>query len=255
MGPILAGRGQKRRHLDLVMLAEALVYAMSLGAAPPGFRRNLPAAIGLWSRGVRQAKAWVPHIGNTRGLIDAAIDDFAERRAVALLGSGPLFDVPLEALARTFGRVHLVDHAHLSTIKERTRRYDNIEPHWRELSAARTPDPLGFLAGMQDLDWVISVNLLSQLARTAPEGMQRQVVDAHLAQLTALPCRTTLITDVNYRVVDRGGRVVDEADMLFGRDMPAPDLTWKWEVAPFGEESHEARRVHQVAAWLDWTEI
>lgn len=236
------------------MLAEAIVYATSLGAAPPGFRRHLAGAVGLWSRGMRQAKVWVPHVGNARGLIDTAIDDFASHRSVAVLGSGPLFDVPLEALARTFRRVHLVDHAHLSTIAERTRRYDNVQCHWRELSLADTPDPLGFLGDIPDLDWVISMNLLSQLGRTAKPHQQRPVIDSHLAQLAALPCRATLISDVNYRVVDRSGRVVDEADLLFGREMPPPDLTWKWEVAPFGEESRATRRVHQVAAWPDWTQ-
>lgn len=234
------------------MLAEMFVYLTSLPAAPAGFRRNLPGAIGLWSRGVRQARAWVPHIGNTRAMIDTAIDDFVQRRAVAVLGSGPLFDVPLEALARTFGRVHLVDHAHLSTIESRLRRYDNVELHWRDLSPAAVPDPLAFLGGIPGLDWVISTNLLSQLARTAPPGQERAVVDSHLADLAALPCRTTLVTDLDYRVVDGTGTVVEEADMLFGRTMPTPDLTWKWEVAPIGEESPKTRRVHQVAAWLDW---
>lgn len=236
------------------MLAEAFVYALSLPSTPSGFRRHLPAAVGLWSRGVRQARAWVPHIGNTRGLIDTAIDDFPSRRSVAVLGSGPLFDVPLEALARTFARVHLVDRAHLSTMKTRTGRYGNIERHWRELSAANEGEPLAFLGKIPDLDWVISINLLSQLARTAPEGRKREVVDSHLRDLAGLPCRATLITDVNYRVVDRSGKVVEEADLLFGRAMPPADLTWKWEVAPFGEESGQTRRVHQVCAWLDWSE-
>lgn len=234
------------------MLAEFLVYLRSLPAAPPAFRRHLPEAIGLWSRGVRQARAWVPHISNTRGLIDTAIDDFPQRRAVAVLGSGPLFDLPLESLARTFGRVHLVDRAHLSTIRTRTRRYGNIELHWRDLSAAATPRPLAFLRDMAELDWVISTNLLSQLARAAPEGRQRAVVESHLEELAANPGRATLITDVGYRVVDRAGTVIEEADMMFGVEMPQPDLSWKWEVAPIGEESGETRRVHQVSAWLDW---
>lgn len=235
------------------MLAEAIVYATSLVATPPGFRRHLPGAVGLWSRGMRQAQVWVSHVGHARGVIDTAIDDFTSRRSVAVLGSGPLFDVPLEALARTFRRVHLVDHAHLSTIAERTRRYDNVQCLWRELSLVDTPDPLGFLREIPDLDWVVSTNLLSQLGRTAQPQQQRLVIDNHLAQLAALPCRVTLISDVNYRVVDRSGRVADEADLLFGREMPPPDLSWKWEVAPFGEEARATRRVHQVAAWQDWT--
>jgi hypothetical protein len=234
------------------MLAEAIVYLRSLGRTPPGFRRYLPEAIGLWGRGVRQSSTWTPHIGETRGLLDTLIDEIKPRRTVAVLGSGPLFDVPLESLARTFETVLLVDRAHLATIDARTRRYSNVELEWRDLSSATTPAPLSFLAGLAGLDWVISVNLVSQLARAAPEGEERRVVEDHLSALAALPCPATLITDVEYRIVDRAGLLREHADMLYAREMPRPDLSWKWEVAPFGEESQETRRVHQVCAWLDW---
>ncbi len=234
------------------MFAEALVYLRSLPATPAAFRKNLYDAVGLWARGQRQSSAWAPHIANTRGLIDTAIDDFAARRTVAVLGSGPLFDVPLESLARTFGKVILVDHAHLATIGARLARYDNVERQWRDLNAATQPKPLAFLGETPDLDWVISVNLLSQLARGAPAGREREVIDAHLDELAALPCRTTLVTDVDYRITDNSGTVLEKADLLHGRPTPKPDLTWKWEVAPFGEEWPDKRRVHAVAAWLDW---
>jgi hypothetical protein len=235
-----------------VMLAEALVYLRSLAATPPGYRRYLGEAVGLWARGVRQNDAWIPHIAETRDLIDTTIDEISPRRRVAVLGSGPLFDVPVESLARTFSTVILIDRAHLSTIERRTRRYDNIHLEWRDLSSATTPDPLGFLAQVPELDWVISVNLLSQLGRSAPEGKERSVVEKHLSALAALPCPATLITDIDYRVVDKSGMIREEEDLMHGRAMPRPDVTWKWEVAPFGEESSETRRVHQVDAWFDW---
>jgi hypothetical protein len=234
------------------MLAEAFVYAMSLAATPPRFRRHLYGAVGLWARGRRQASAWVPHMSNTRGLIDTAIDEFETRRTVAVLGSGPLFDVPLESLARTFGTVVLADQAHLWTSLSRERRYRNIRREWRDLSAATSADPLGFLLAENELDWVISTNLLSQIARTAPEGDEQRVIAAHLDALASLPCRTTLVTDVSYRIVDKGGQVIEEADMVYGYALPRPDLTWKWEVAPFGEEAPGTRRVHAVSAWVDW---
>ena len=234
------------------MLAEAIVYVMSLPGTPPRFRRHLPEAVGLWARGRRQAKAWVPHIGNSRGLIDTAIDDLAARRTVAVLGSGPLFDVPLEALARTFETVVLVDQAHIWPSLRRERRYANVRREWRDLSAAAGEAPLAFLEGLPGLDWVISTNLVSQMAHAAPEGQEARIIDAHLDALAALPCRATLITDIDYRIIDRAGAVVEQADLLYRRRMPRPDLSWKWEVAPYGEETGGTRRVHAVAAWLDW---
>jgi len=235
------------------MLAESLVYALSFPATPRSFRPHLVEAVGLWARGRRQLKAWAAHTAATRGLIDTAIDSVSPRRTVAVLGSGPLFDVPLEALARTFETVLLVDQAHLATIGRRVKRYANVHLQWHDLSTATNPDShLSFLGGVPDLDWVISLNLLSQLGRGAPEGEERAVIDAHLDGLAALPCPATLVTDFCYRLYDREGGVRERLDLLHARPMPPFEQHWTWEVAPFGEESAETRRVHSVAAWLDW---
>ena len=232
------------------MLAETIVLLRSLAATPPGFRRYLVESAGLWSRGRRQAKAWAPHIANTRGFVDTTIDEIAQRRTVAVLGSGPLFDVPLESLARTFGNVLLVDRAHLATANRRIRRYDNVRRVWRDLGTGAGPEPLGFLRQVDDLDWVVSLNLVSQLAQAKPEEEARAEIETHLRGLADIACRTTLVTDIGYRTIDRAGNVHEEVDLLRGMALAEPDLRWKWEVAPFGEEGADLRRVHDVAAWL-----
>ncbi|MDP1732303.1 MAG: hypothetical protein Q8L54_14250 [Devosia sp.] len=234
------------------MIVESFVYALSYPGTPKAFRPHLADAVGLWARGQRQFEAWAPHIARTRGLIDTMIDDVAPRRTVAVLGSGPLFDVPLEALARTFETVLLVDQAHLATTNRRLRRYPHVRRQWHDLSAATNPDHLGFLGRVPDLDWVISLNLLSQLAHWAPQGEARGVVDAHLDGLAVLPCPVTLVTDLDYRVFGRNGGIKEQFDLLHGRPLPPSDQSWLWEVAPLGEESGSIRRVHSVAAWLDW---
>lgn len=236
------------------MLAELAVYAASYRRTPPGFRPYLGDAIGLWARGRRQARAWAPHLANSRGLLDTTIDDIASRRTVVVLGSGPLFDIPVESLGRSFASVRLVDRAHLSPIDQRVARYPNIRRDWRDLSPEHDPDALGFLRDIADLDWVISASLVSQLARGAGPGNARLVVDRHLDALAALPCPVTLITDLEYRVFNRHGVLLDSADLLHGRQVPRSCLRWKWEVAPFGEEARNTRRVHSVAAWADWHE-
>lgn len=233
------------------MLAELIVYAASFRPTPRAARPHLGEAVGLWARGQRQTRAWAPHLANSRGLIDTTIDDLSSRRTVLVLGSGPLFDVPIESLARTFRRVILVDRIHLSTIGKRIDRYGNVSRAWRDLSTATRPDALDFLDTIDDLDWVISLNLVSQLARAAP-GVERAVVDAHLDKLAGLSCPATLITDLDYRVFNRHGVMLDTADLLHGRPVPRSGLRWKWEVAPFGEEGRHTRRVHSMAAWPDW---
>ncbi|MDC9826506.1 hypothetical protein PRN20_22455 [Devosia sp. ZB163] len=233
------------------MLAELSVHAASYRATPPAFRPHLRDAVRYWSLGQRQGRAWAPHMAHARSLIDTTIDDFAVRRAIVVLGSGPLYDIPLESLARTFRRVILVDRAHLSTITPRLARYGNIELQWRDLGHAGCPAPLGFLAEIPDLDWVISANVVSALATQAGSDGAR-IVSGHLEQLAALPCPVTLVTDLDYRVFNRHGVVLDSADLLHGWRVPRSGLRWKWEVAPFGEFARHTRRVHYVAAWPDW---
>ena len=234
------------------MLAESLVYARSFWRTPREFRPFLADAVGLWARGERQFRAWTPHLNKTLAVLDTTIDDIASRRCVAVLGAGPLFDVPIESLARTFERVLLIDLAHLAPAAKRVARYGNVEPVWRDLAPEGEAAPLAFLRDIPGLDWVISVNVLSQIGRAAPEGEERRAIDTHLEGLSALNMPVTLVTDIDYRVFDRGGTLIEDFDLLHGRTLPAPEGRWLWEVAPFGEEARDTRRVHTVAAYPDW---
>lgn len=237
------------------MLIEALIYAASYLDTPAPFRPHLYGAVGLWSRGRRQTRAWTPHAERTSALITQAMSAIAPRRTVVVLGSGPLFDVPVETLAQAFGKVLLVDRAHIAPAYKRTRPHDNVRHDWRDLSAATTANPLGFLAAIPDLDWVISVNILSQLGIGAPFGRERRVVDSHLDDLARLRCPVTLVTDTDYQTLDINGRRKDGFDLLFGRPMPRPDHRWTWEVAPFGEEDPATRRTHSVSFYRDWRQV
>jgi hypothetical protein len=234
------------------MIVECLHYAASFPATPKGFRTHLAEAVGLWARGRRQARAWAPHTGRTASLIERTIDAIANRRTVVVLGSGPLFDVPLEALAAGFDTVILVDRAHLAAARRRARPYGNVRLLWRDLAAAGGSGPLAFLNGIEGLDWVISVNLVSQLAYGAPEGLERGTIDAHLDALARLPCPVTLVTDTSYEVIDAAGRIIEDFDLLYGRPLPESADQWHWEVSPLGEESRSTRRVHKVAFYADW---
>jgi hypothetical protein len=236
------------------ILAANAIYARSYWRTPRAFRPYLIDAIGLWARGQRVFRDWTPHLNKTLAVLDTTIDDIASRRTVAVLGSGPLFDVPVESLARTFERVLLIDLAHLSTTDKRLARYGNIERLWRDLAPPGDPRPLAFLADVPQLDWVISVNLLSQIGRAAPEGEERAAIDTHLDGLSALSMPTTLVTDVDYRVFDRAGTLLEEQDLTHGRPLPFPESRWLWEVAPFGEEAADTRRIHTVHAYPDWRE-
>jgi hypothetical protein len=234
------------------MIAEALLYLRSFPATPAAFRRHLPEAVGLWARGRRQRRAWAPHLEHCRSLIETIALEMAPRRTVAILGSGPCFDLPLETLARSFSHVLLIDQAHLASLTPRLRPHANVERIWRDLAPPGERRPLAFLNDIDGLDWVISLNLLSQLARAAPEGDEIVAINAHLIGLAALPCRVTLITDTAYRVLARDDALIEEFDLMHGRKLPTPATHWSWEVAPIGEEGADRHRIHSVCAWPDW---
>jgi hypothetical protein len=225
------------------MLAEALHTLLSLPGTPAGYRRYVPGAVGLWARGRRQAKVWAPHLERTRAAILKAMPE--GRRMVVVLGSGPLFDVPLSELCAAFRHVLLVDLVHLWSARR----------HAPANAAFLSLDLSAGLNGMPPADWVISVNLLSQLAHGAPDGEERAVVDRHLGDLARLDAKVTLVTDTSYRVLDRPGHIVETVDLLYGRTLPPPAARWEWEVAPFGEEHADRRRIHEVGVWPDWTAV
>lgn len=235
------------------MLAELMVHLASRQRTPPQFRPHIADAVRYWSRGQRQSRAWAPHLAKSRSLIDTTIDDIARRRTVAVLGSGPLFDIPLESLARTFRRVILVDRIHLPVIDARLARYDNIELRWHDLATPGEAEKLALLDQLPDLDWVISTGLLAPLAQQAGAAAPAMIA-GHLERLRSLPCPVTLITDLDFRLFNRHGVLLDSGDLMQGCVMPRPGLRWKWEISPFGDPHQHRRRVHSIGAWADWRE-
>jgi hypothetical protein len=223
------------------MLAEALHLALSLPGIPPRHWSHASDAIGLWARGRRQQKAWAPHLAATKAAILGAMPE--GRGRVVVLGSGPLFDVPLRALSEAFAEVVLVDRIHLWSA--RRQRRPNVVFLSRDLADG--------LAHVPPADWTISLNLLSQLARGAADGDERRVIGLHLRDLAARAGKATLITDTSFRASDGAGGLIEFFELLYGIDLPPPASRWEWEVAPFGEEGRDRRRIHQVAAWPDWT--
>jgi hypothetical protein len=250
------------------MIAEALLYAATLPVTTRPHRKFIRYSVNLSSRATRCAKDWAAHEENTRAAIRSAIDGLRQTRTAVVLGSGLLRDVPIELLATSFDTVVLVDLVHLASVRLwlKTKGLRNVRLIERDLSgydalaAGSEPEPLAFLRGVPYLDFVVSANLLSQIGRgvkrryetetpgAMPADTVERLIAAHLDGLAGLPCRTCLVSDISYAVIDRTGRVHEEADLLHGVAAPAAKASWAWPVAPFGEESKEYQIVHQVIA-------
>ncbi|MBB4227788.1 hypothetical protein [Rhizobium mongolense] len=250
------------------MIIEALHYLATLPVTSKANRRFIRYSISLWSRARRCSRAWAEHEENSRTAILSAMDGLRETRTVVVLGSGLLCDVPIKELSKSFDTVVLVDLVHVASVRLwlKTNGYRNVRLIERDLSgyddlaAGKEVEPLGFLRLVPYLDFAVSANLLSQIGRGVkrryeaeepgrmPDDTVARLIDAHLSDLAALPCRTCLLTDISYAVIDRYGKTHEETELLHGVLPPAANASWSWPVAPIGEESADYQIVHKVIA-------
>ncbi|RCW27395.1 hypothetical protein DFR48_103359 [Ciceribacter lividus] len=250
------------------MLAEALNFAATYALSSRRRGGEINSSVRLWARARRCARDWAPHEENSRTFILDAMQDLRQRRTAVVLGSGLLRDVPIDALAASFDTIVLVDLVHLASVRLRlalkgrrnVRLIERDLSGYNQLAAGEEPEPLSFLRQVPYLDFVVSANLLSQIglgvkrrlaaepSGTMPEDALPRLIRAHIDGFAGLPCRTCLITDVSFSVIDRTGHLHETADLLHGVSAPAPKAHWQWPVAPLGEESRDYRIVHEVIA-------
>lgn len=257
------------------MLAELALHALT--PATPLARRFglLREGVALWSRGLRQRKAWEPHQARCRAIIAEVAASVPRRRKVVVLGSGPARDIPLDVLCASFDEVVLVDIVHLPLLRLKLWRQAKVSLLSRDLTGAMAwlageaggrQDPLADLANDDSVDLVISANLLSQLAwpvadwleanpaRAAalPDNLPARCIAWHLDDLARFKGHVCLISDVEMVERDRQGAVHERLDLMYGVTLPKEDESWLWPVAPFGETEREREYVHRVCAWRQY---
>lgn len=259
------------------MLIEWIKYLTT--PCPRHLRRMgyLKELIGLEARYKRCWFAWAPHLVKARETILEAAADCSDRHRVVVLGSGLLYDVPLEDLSAMFGEVVLVDIQHMPSAWRRAKRFDNVTLVSRDITGVVEPvydwvaegggKPLPRpSAGCLPLDGaglVVSAAVLSQLHHLPVEYLSdafpahpkgeidafaKALVEHHLDSLAAFPGAVCLITEVERHILDRG-KVAERIDPLHGAALPFPGHEWFWEIAPPPEmHQHYAQRLKMVGA-------
>ncbi|RDJ20680.1 hypothetical protein DWF00_05245 [Bosea caraganae] len=229
-------------------------------------------SITLWSRGVRHRRLWAEHHANCQAVVTGAMAGLKQRRKVLVLGSGLVRDVPLDRLCEAFEEVVLVDAVHLPLVRLRMVRRPKVRLVTRDLTGIMPwlagkvegrSDPVADFVADEAIDLVISANLLSQLAWPVedwlekeaaraprfPADLPRRCVAWHLEDLRRFKGRVCLLSDVEMIERDRSGAITDRLDLTRGEALPAPDESWDWVVAPFGEAARDRDYVHRVCAW------
>ncbi|MEI7456856.1 MAG: hypothetical protein WCK93_09015 [Nitrosomonadales bacterium] len=257
------------------MLSEWLTY---LAADCSDFSRKsgyLRESIGTRSRYRRCKNAWQSHLENSRSALLESINACSSHRTALVLGSGVLLDIPLAELAARFENVWLVDLVHLPEVRRAVRRYANVRciehdvTGFREQSATLLesrldlPDPVQFLDELR-IDWVASVNLLSQLPLLPQDWLRAhfpsideqkleawgdRIMQQHLDYLAAFSVPVCLLTDYVQTSYEKSGEILSVVDFSTRVRFAGTLLkTWRWDVAPPGEISGGTGRFHLVAS-------
>jgi len=242
------------------MLVELFRYLTT--PCPPALRDMgyLKEVIGLAARHQRCRDAWGPHLESSRALISEAARSCASRRRAVVLGSGGLYDIPLDDLSDLFDEVVLVDVLHLPVVRRAVAGYGNvtllehdiacvIEPMYRQVKEA-TPLPLPTPdLPIDGADLVISANVVSQLSVIPLEYagraglhsaaglsvLAKTLIERHLAALVEFKGVVCLISEVEHQTLE-GGEIIARHDPLRGVPLPKQlglyRRSWEWDFAP-----------------------
>lgn len=225
------------------MLAEALAWLLTPASWQARRDGYLAESIAISARERRCRGAWSAHLRASRCALIESARSASRHRIAVVLGSGALLDVPLEELSRLFREVWLVDMVHPWRARRQARRFANVRLVEHDVTEGGTDRPSRFL-DVADIDWVASVNLVSQLPARGRDGLS--AMRAHLAYLTRLDAVVCVLADEEQVTLDAGGCAVERRDFqpLFAG---WPRLgEWRWDIAPPGEMGGGASRYHRV---------
>lgn len=209
----------------------------------------------LLNRREQACGKWDSHLKNSREFICQTAKQAGNKTAV-IMGSGHLLDVPIEELSKMFDEVLLVDIYHPAKAVSAAKQFSNVKLKVCDVtgvtmkiaSAGRRAMPLPASrppSEFNDADFVVSLNLLSQLPvwphafltnfsklddREIDTHVQKLVED-HLEWLKGMSGTVCLIYD-RERQVCNAKHTTETMDLLFGAAPPPAQKRWVWDIAP-----------------------
>lgn len=259
------------------MIAEWLQYILMPKTPSRRHFGYIAEAVAIPQRYRRCKSAWQPHLERSKHSIISLAKQCTTKNTALILGSGHLLDVPLAFLSEHFAKVILVDIAPIPAIEKHCRSYENVylETHdvTEYVDTCFTEDvPNGLLIApapsryLSDdtISMVVSLNLLSQiplpfsrylLKKKTDEHtiltLCQQLIQQHLHYIKHFNTPYCLITDMEHHLYDQSGQCMDVTDALYGIEMPEPNQTWIWDIAPLGELSRTIMRQNKVGCFTN----
>lgn len=208
-------------------------------------------------RMLQEQGGWTLHQDTTKEIITTAIESY-KPKSIRILGSGWLFDVPIEHLIERCERIVLSDIYHPKQVMNRYSRYSNITFETTDLTngvveLAYTIKKSNFsfeifLSTIQTMpnvsyteDLVVSVNLLSQLSIFITDYLKSNVRASYdqLVEIAEVIQRnhiqnlpkgkSFLISDIEEEYLDEQGKLIGTKPTVF---VEIPSKTkikeWTW---------------------------
>lgn len=259
------------------MLHELFQYLRNPGnqfARKLGYSKEL---IAIDARYRRNKKYWQSHLENSKKVIIEACHRCPEKDTVMILGAGLLYDIPLNFLLDTFKTIYLVDVAFSMQAKKLEKKHNSIKLLTHDLNGLENQvlikSQLNTLPRIRAClpkikarpDLIVSANVLSQLY-LAPihlldqkgsfsdeqlTGFAKEIVQSHINLLKQQPGIVCLITD-HYRFTINEANNREQESALLDIQLPEPDYSWPWQLAPKGEISRQQSLETLVYAYTNF---
>lgn len=210
----------------------------------------------------RCEKSWKGHLENCHRAILSACESLARTETLLIMGSGPLYEIPMEELKERFSRVILVDLVQPLEVRRRWGQRADVLlmeqdllglcgalTRWKAGQALPIPNPpdLSFLSP----DFILSANCLSQLPLVPRERLSRiargalgddvlnefcnGISRSHLEHVRSFGKPNLVISDYETRLLDRRGLVTQRSSPFFETEWMTKVRDWNWSIAPRGE--------------------
>ncbi len=251
------------------MLYEYLRYLVSPASLISKKMGYLKESIAIDARYKRQKKAWTNHLDQCHKYIIQYTKMLPPKSKIMFLGSGALYDIPTKHLIKKDLKLQFVDLVHLSHIKKLYKNNSNITFIEHDISEFTDrfynnhetipPHPSNDLFEKYKPDFVISINLLSQLSLNFEKyasknnielaaGFADKIITAHILWLKGSKINTLIISDME-RHYNKNGNVTEIEEIIPDKLLSSPDHRWKWHIAPKGEINQKTDLTHIVALW------
>ena len=257
------------------MITEFIQYLFTKSSKSARDLGYVYSSIALEKRARRQQKDWAQHIQKCHSMWESLFSE-AQYKKVAVIGSGPLLETPMEFLIDQCEEVHLIDIVHPTKVKKRWGGNSKVKFHTADVTGAvrwlhalkKAPQNVNFNAPESPLnvDLVVSANLISQLSLEPSwylkkkfdlqedhpliQDLIKKMGEQHIEHLkTYSASKIVMYTDIERIYLSPKKELLETHSSRVPDQLGNEIQGWDWSICPLGEESNEYEILMRVKAY------